>query len=82
MKVPFGSAERILALVPTLVAIGSVVLEFVLIEFFGMFFLLPLSLLVYVGVGLVLTLRTDLLGAVQLTMAPAHSSLWLRERAR
>ena len=27
-------------------------------------------------------LRTDLLGAVQLTMAPAHASLWLRDRAR
>jgi hypothetical protein len=27
-------------------------------------------------------LRADLLGAVQLTMAPAYSSLWLRERVR
>jgi ABC-type methionine transport system permease subunit len=27
-------------------------------------------------------LRADLLGAVHLTMAPTHASLWLRERAR
>lgn len=27
-------------------------------------------------------LRTDLLGAVQLTMAAAHASLWLRKRVR
>lgn len=27
-------------------------------------------------------LRADLLGAVQLTMAPAHASLWLRQRGR
>ncbi|MDQ2915173.1 MAG: hypothetical protein M3T56_18270 [Chloroflexota bacterium] len=27
-------------------------------------------------------LRTDLLGAVNRTMSPAHASLWLRQRAR
>jgi len=37
--------------------VGSVVLDFVLFEFFGVVLLLALSLLVYVGVGLVLTLR-------------------------
>ncbi|HEY8655477.1 MAG TPA: hypothetical protein VIN34_01920 [Candidatus Limnocylindria bacterium] len=36
---------------------GSVVLDFVLFEFFGAFLLPILSLLVYVGVGLLLTLR-------------------------
>jgi hypothetical protein len=48
---------RLLAILPTLLAVGSVVLDLVLFEFFGVFLLLPLSLLVYVGVGLLLTLR-------------------------
>ena len=40
-----------------LVAIGSVVLDVVLFEFFGAFLLAVLSLLVYAGVGFVLALR-------------------------
>jgi len=48
---------RLLALIPALVAVGSVVLDFVLLEFFGAAFLLMLTLLVYVGVGLLLVLR-------------------------
>jgi len=48
---------RLLAFIPALLAVGSVVLDFVLLEFFGVLLLLPLSLLVYVGVGLLLTLR-------------------------
>ncbi|MEK6207942.1 MAG: hypothetical protein AABM32_09900 [Chloroflexota bacterium] len=48
---------RLFVLVPALVTLGSVVLDLVLLEFFGVLFLLPLSLLVYVGVGLLLTLR-------------------------
>jgi hypothetical protein len=44
-------------LIPTLIVLGSVVLDLVLLEFFGASLLLSLSLLVYVVVGLVLTLR-------------------------
>jgi len=51
------NSVRLLVLVPTLLVAGSVVLDFVLFEFFGVVLLLALSLLVYVGVGLVLTLR-------------------------
>jgi len=47
----------LLALAPMLVAIGSVVLDLVLFEFFGAFLLAVLSLLVYAGVGFVLALR-------------------------
>jgi hypothetical protein len=57
MTVAVRPSVRLLALVPTLVAVGSVVLDVVLLEFFGAFLLLILSLLVFVGVGLLLTLR-------------------------
>jgi hypothetical protein len=48
---------RLFALAPMLIAIGSVVLDFLLLEFFGAFFLAVVSLLVYAGVGFVLALR-------------------------
>ena len=48
---------RLFALTPALIATGSVVLDFVFFEFFGPYLLLTLSLLVFVGVGLVLALR-------------------------
>ena len=51
------ASPRLLALVPTLVAVASVILDFTLLEFFGVFLLPVVSLLVYVGVGLLLTLR-------------------------
>jgi hypothetical protein len=51
------SSIRFLAFVPALIALGSVVLDLVLIEFFGAFFFPVLGLLAYVGVGLLLTLR-------------------------
>ena len=58
MTVALRPSLRLLALVPTLVAVGSVVLDFVFLEFFGAVVLLSyLSLLVFVGVGLLLTLR-------------------------
>ena len=48
---------RFLAFVAVLIALGSVVLDFVLIEFYGLFLLAIASMLVYVGVGLLLVLR-------------------------
>jgi hypothetical protein len=48
---------RLLVLMPTSIAMGSVVLQFVFLEFFGVSLLLSLSLLVYVVVGIVLTLK-------------------------
>jgi hypothetical protein len=48
---------RVLAFVPAIVALASVALDFALLEFFGAFVLPVVSLLVYVGVGLLLVLR-------------------------
>jgi hypothetical protein len=48
---------RVLAFVPVLIALGSVALDLVFIDFFGVAFLAILSLLVFVGVGLLLVLR-------------------------
>jgi hypothetical protein len=48
---------RLLALVPVVVVIGTVVVDVVLRDFFGAALLPVLTLLVYVGVGLLLTLR-------------------------
>ena len=57
MTVAVRPSLRLLELVPVLVAVGSVVLDVVFLEFFGAFLLPLLSQLVYVGVGLLLTLR-------------------------
>jgi hypothetical protein len=51
---------RLVALVTTIVAIGSVVVDFALPEFVGSFLLPAVSLLVFVGVGLLLVLRLPL----------------------
>jgi hypothetical protein len=48
---------RFLAFVLVLIALGSVVLDLALIEFYGLFLLAIASMLVYVGVGLLLVLR-------------------------
>ena len=48
---------RVLALVPLLLVTGAVVVDLVLADFFGVALLAILTLLVYVGVGLLLTLR-------------------------
>jgi len=51
------SSVRLLAFIPVLIALGSVALDLVLIDFFGVALLAILSLLVFVGVGLLLVLR-------------------------
>jgi len=48
---------RLFALLATVIALGSVALDLALLEFFGVAFLAVLSLLVFVGVGLLLVLR-------------------------
>jgi len=48
---------RLFALIATVIALGSVALDLALLEFFGVAFLAVLSLLVFVGVGLLLVLR-------------------------
>jgi hypothetical protein len=48
---------RLLAFIPALIALGSGALDLVLIDFFGVALLAILSLLVFVGVGLLLVLR-------------------------
>ena len=48
---------RLLALVPLVGVMGAVAVDFTLLDFFGVALLAVLSLLVYVGVGLLLTLR-------------------------
>jgi hypothetical protein len=57
MRISLRRSLRLLAFVPTIIAIGSVVIDFALLEFFGADLLLVLSLLVYVGVGVLLVLR-------------------------
>jgi hypothetical protein len=57
MTVALRPSIRLLALVPVLVAFGAVVLDVALHDFFGVALLPILSLLVYVGVGLLLTIR-------------------------
>jgi hypothetical protein len=57
MTIGLRRSVRLLALVPMLIATGSVVLDFVLLEYFGAFFLAVVSLLVYAGVGFLLALR-------------------------
>jgi len=57
MSVALRPSVRLFALVPALVALGSIVVDFMLLEFYGVAFLLMVSLLVYVAVGLLLVLR-------------------------
>ena len=48
---------RLLALIPLFLVMSAVILDFVLLDFFGVALLAILSLLVFVGVGLLLVLR-------------------------
>jgi len=57
MTVELNRSLRLLAVVPAFIAVGSVVVDVVLFEFFGSFLVAVVSLLVYVGVGLLLVLR-------------------------
>jgi hypothetical protein len=57
MTVTLRPSLRHLALIPAFFAVGSVIVDFAFIEFWGVFVLAALSLLVYVGVGLLLVLR-------------------------
>jgi hypothetical protein len=50
-------SPRLLVLVPTLFVLGSVVLDFAFLEYFGVSLLLLLSLLVHIVVGVMLTLK-------------------------
>jgi hypothetical protein len=57
MTIALRPSLRLLAFVPAIIAISCVVVDFALLEFFGGSFLPVLSLMVYVGVGLLLVLR-------------------------
>ncbi|MDQ2911993.1 MAG: hypothetical protein M3T56_01925, partial [Chloroflexota bacterium] len=86
MTVTLRPSIRWFALIPTLVVVCSVAVDFALIDVIGIFFVGVVSLLTFVGVGLLLTLRLPrqpvgwlLLGAgtlFQLTMA-APSYAWV-----
>jgi hypothetical protein len=57
MRVALRPSLRLFAFVPTIIAIGAVVFDLALVDFFGPFRLAAVSLLVYVAVGLLLVLR-------------------------
>ena len=57
MTMKLTRSWRLLAFIPAVVAVGSVALDFALLDFYGAAAPLLLSLLAYVGVGLMLVLR-------------------------
>lgn len=57
MTVAVRPAVRLFALVPALVAAGSIVVDFMLLDFYGVAIVLMVSLLAYVVVGLLLVVR-------------------------